>query len=91
MTVQHDSAHNRFTADTEHGTAELGYRAGGGTIAFVHTRVPEPDRGQDIGSQLVEAGLQHARENDLKVLPECPFVESYMESHPETQDLLARG
>ena len=50
--------------------------------------MPEPARGQDVGTALVEAGLEFAQENDLTVVPQCPFVASYIESHPGTQGLL---
>lgn len=91
MTIQHEPDQNRFTAATDHGTAELEYVMKGDVIAFVHTEVPEAARGQNLGSALVEAGLSHAREKGLNVLPLCPFVKAYMERHPDTQDLLARG
>lgn len=91
MTVQHDSENNRFTIETDDGPAELEYVMKGGAIAFVHTEVPEAARGQDIGTALVEHGLNYARENDLKVLPLCPFVKAYMDRHEETHDLLATG
>ena len=91
MTVQHDADRHRFTADTDAGTAELAYEMRGDAIAYVHTMVPKEARGQDVGSTLVERGLEYARENDLKVIPSCPFVKAYMDRRPETQDLLARG
>ena len=88
--VQHQPDANRFAADVSGGTAELSYeQRAAGRIAFVHTFVPEASRGQDIGTALVEAGLSYARENELGVVPSCPFVKAYMEDHPETQDLLA--
>ena len=87
--VQHDSAAHRFTADVEGGTAELVYERRGDRAAFVHTLVPEPARGQDVGTALVEAGLAWARSQNVAVVPACPFVKAYMDDHPETQDLIA--
>ncbi len=87
--VQHDASAHAFTADVDGGTAKLEYQREGDRIVFTHTFVPESARGQDIGSTLVEAGLDHARENKLTVVPQCPFVASYIESHPGTQSLLA--
>ena len=49
---------------------------------------PEPARGQDVGTALVEAGLAYAREDGLTVVPQCPFVAAYVEGHPEAQALL---
>ena len=88
--VRHEPAAHRFVAEVEGGVAELGYRRRGDEVAFVHTFVPEASRGEDIGTSLVEAGLAWAREEGLGVIAACPFVEAYVESHPEAQDLLAR-
>lgn len=87
--VQHDPAAHAFTADVEGGTATLEYQHTGDTVTFVHTFVPEPARGSDVGSALVEAGLSWARDEGYTVVPQCPFVASYMDDHPETQDLTA--
>ena len=86
--VHHDPDHHLFSADVDGGTAQLEYRQKDDVIAFVHTFVPEPSRGQDVGEALVEAGLAFARENNLSVIPQCPFVRHYVETHPETQDLI---
>ena len=88
--IHHQPDANRFAADVGGGTAELVYeRRHADRITFVHTFVPEASRGQDVGTALVEAGLAYARENELGVVPACPFVKAHMEEHPETQDLLA--
>ena len=88
--VQHQPDANRFAAEVTGGTAELVYeQRAAHRITFVHTFVPEASRGQDVGTALVEAGLAHARESGLGVVPACPFVKAYMDEHPDTQDLLA--
>ena len=87
--VLHQPDAHRFMIHTDHGDAELVYRQRSDRITFVHTGVPEAARGQNLGTALVEAGLAFARDNELVVVPACPFVKAYMERHPETQDLLA--
>lgn len=86
--VQHDASAHAFTAAVDGGTAELEYQRDGDQIVFTHTFVPEDARGQNLGTALVEAGLAYAREHSLTVVPQCPFVASYVEEHPEAQDLL---
>ena len=86
---RHDPAASRFVADVEGGEAELAYRRSDGEIAFVHTFVPEAARGEGVGEALARAGLDYARDEGLTVRPDCPFVASYVEAHPEAQDLLA--
>ena len=88
--VQHQSDANRFTASVQGGTAELEYQLADGVIVFTHTFVPEGARGQGVAESLVEAGLAHARDEGLQVVPQCPYVKHYIEEHPEAQDLVAR-
>jgi predicted GNAT family acetyltransferase len=65
------------------------YKLEGDTIRFTHTEVPEELEGQGIGSRLVKGALADVRRRGLKVVPLCAFVRHYMDTHPETQDLLA--
>jgi predicted GNAT family acetyltransferase len=37
---------------------------------------------------LVKAALASARERGLEAVPICPFFSSYIQKHPEEQDLL---
>ena len=65
------------------------YRIEGSTMSFTHTIVPEELEGQGIASELVAGALADVRSRGLKVVPLCSFVEHYIETHPEEQDLLA--
>jgi predicted GNAT family acetyltransferase len=51
--------------------------------------VPEELEGQGIASRLVAGALADVRVNGWKVVPLYSFVRHYVETHPETQDLLA--
>ena len=64
------------------------YRRRPGLIAFVHTEVQERFEGQGLGSRLVHDALEEARARDLSVLPFCPFVNSYVQRHPEYAELV---
>ena len=88
--VRHDPDHHRFAADVDGGTAELEYQRAEDVLIFVHTFVPEASRGEDVGTALVEAAFAHVRDNDLRLVAQCPFVKHYVEEHPEAQDLVAR-
>jgi predicted GNAT family acetyltransferase len=50
--------------------------------------VPRALRGRGIAAQLVQAALDHARAHGLKVRPDCSYAETYIERHPDMQDLL---
>lgn len=86
--VTNNRAGRRFEVNLEQGTAYLVYRQAGNTITLVHTEVPAALGGRGIAGALAKAGLEYARANGLRVIPSCPFVKSYLERHPEYQDLV---
>lgn len=88
--IIHDVDHSRFTADTGHGEATLEYMRDRKRIIFTHTGVPPEAEGQGIGAALARAGLDYARSEGFTVRPMCPFIASYVERHPEYQDLVSR-
>jgi uncharacterized protein len=70
--------------------AELSYvRADDTTMVIDHTEVDEKFRDQDVGRDLVEAAVGFARENGMKIRPDCPFARKVIEETPEFQDVLA--
>lgn len=88
--IRHNAAEHRFETEVEGETAVLVYHLGGGKIDLEHTIVPPAIERQGIGSALVRAALEHARARELRVIPSCPFVQTYLERHPEYQPLTAR-
>jgi predicted GNAT family acetyltransferase len=68
--------------------AVLQYEMTGDAITFTHTIVPRKLEGQGIGSALARTGLNYARELNLAVIPQCPFVRAYIKRHPEYQSLV---
>ena len=86
--VQHEKNFHRFAVHLGDATAELRYKEEGDTLYMVHTEVPMEMEGKGIGGQLAKAGLNYARENGLKVVARCPFVASYLQRHPEYNDLV---
>lgn len=80
---------HRFEADLGDGTfAVAEYKLLPGKIVFTHSGVPAAHEGKGIGSALVRFALASARARGLKVIPICPFFATYIQSHPEQQDLL---
>ncbi|MCD8902949.1 N-acetyltransferase [Staphylococcus gallinarum] len=62
--------------------------SGEGMIIIDHTEVSDELRGQHVGKDLVEAGVTYARENNLKIVPLCPFAKSVFDKTPEYKDVL---
>ena len=83
IAVIHNMDKHRFEITIDSFTAELNYRLYDDGIIFTHTGVPSPLEGRGLGRLLVKAGLQYARENNLKVQSLCWFVDKYMERHPD--------
>ena len=64
------------------------YRRLGDVLVLHHTEVPRALQGQGLAGELVQAVLDWARAEGLRVRPTCSYVAAYMRRHPETQDLL---
>jgi predicted GNAT family acetyltransferase len=64
------------------------YRRRTGLIAFTHTEIDPAFEGRGLGGQLVRAVLEDARAQGLLVLPFCPFVNAYIQRHPEYAGLV---
>ena len=58
-------------------------------IVFTHTKVPPALEGRGVAGAVAKFALDDARAKNLKVVPQCPYVASYIKKHPEYQDLLA--
>jgi predicted GNAT family acetyltransferase len=79
---------SRFEARVNGQLAVAEYRRQGDAIVFTHTEVPEALEGRGIGSALARAALDAARAEGARVVPACPFMADYIESHPEYADLV---
>jgi predicted GNAT family acetyltransferase len=64
------------------------YRRRPGFISFIHTEIDSTHMGEGLGTLLVETALNTARVQGLAVLPYCPFVQSFIDRHPEYRDLV---
>lgn len=86
--ITHNEAAQRFETTVEGYTGYISYQQRGDSLVYDHTIVPSELGGRGIGSILVKHALDYARDTDKKVVPACSFVSSYIDKHPEYQDLL---
>lgn len=79
-----------FTAiDNEIEAGRMTYTwAGNDKFIIDHTEVNSDFTGQSVGKKMVMKAVQYARENNLKILPLCPFAKSVFDKMKEIQDLL---
>jgi uncharacterized protein len=89
MSVVDKPERHRFELEREGGVAFSAYQRAPGVITVTHTEVPEVFRGQGVGSALARGVLDHVRASGDRLVAQCPFIASYIKSHPEYQDLLA--
>ncbi len=92
MQIQHESSESKgafFIEKDGKRVAEMTYsKAGKNRIIIDHTEAAEEVRGEGYAKKLVYHGVQFARENDLKVLPLCPYAKSVIQRNAELQDVL---
>lgn len=88
LDIVHNLAANRFETTIDGQTGYISYQDQGNTLVYDHTIVPQALGGRGVGSALVKHALNYAREHSKKVVPQCSFVEAYVNKHPEYQDLV---
>jgi len=66
---------------------ELTYTLSAGTALVDHTYVDPPLRGGSIAPSLVEAAVQWARAENVKIMPLCSYVRSVFARKQEYADV----
>ena len=88
LDIQHEEG-KRYSIQLGDKEAELTYTESGKTRDFRHTYVPEELRGQKVAEKLVRHALDDTMKNGYTFTPTCPYVERFVEKHPEYQKGLA--
>lgn len=52
-------------------------------LTVYHTEVSTEAEGKGVAKQLLNAMVEHARQNGLKVIPLCPYVHLQFRRHPD--------
>jgi len=87
--VTHNAAKHRFELVVDGQTVFTEYRLSPGVMTLFHTLTPPALRGRGLAWSVVQAALEYARREGLKVLPLCWYVNGHIQGHPEFRDLLA--
>jgi hypothetical protein len=74
---------SRFELEVEGHTAYITFTRDGGSMTLKHTEVPSELEGRGVGSRLVRGALDYVERNGLGLVPQCPFVRSYLQRHPD--------
>lgn len=87
--ITHDTENKKFTVMIEEKECYLRYRMREvGKIDLYYTYVPYDFRGRGIASEIVKAAFNYARENNLIVIPTCPYIWTFLERHPDYHDVI---
>ena len=64
------------------------YREESGVLVLPHTKVDPRFEGRGVGSAIVRFALDEARDRGMAVDPQCPFVASWIDKHPDYAPLV---
>jgi len=65
------------------------YSVQGSTRAILHVEADPALRGSGAAGQFMQALAEHARAEELKLLPRCSYAVAWLKRHPEFDDILA--
>ncbi len=92
MQIQHSKNDGKgifFVGDEDNKLGEMTYTMpAAGKMIIDHTEVSDELRGKNVGYQLVQAAVEYARTNNLKIIPLCPFANSVFKKKSDFQDVL---
>jgi NAD+ kinase len=66
----------------------LHYRRHGDLVELAHTEIDQAFEGRGLAGRLASAALADARARSTPVRVTCPFVQSYLQRHPEYADIV---
>ncbi|MGA7837532.1 MAG: GNAT family N-acetyltransferase [Ignavibacteriaceae bacterium] len=87
--IKHDKENQQFITNVEGKDAYLRYlMRDENTIDFHHTYVPDELRGKGLAAEVVKEGFKFAEENNLKVIPTCPYIHTFIQRYPEFEKFI---
>jgi uncharacterized protein len=87
LKITHNPANRAFEIWIDGQLSKLDYMQDGKNFVITHVGVYPEHRGQGVAGKIVEAALQYARENSLRVIPMCSYAAAYIRRNPQYQEL----
>ena len=69
---------NRFEAMGGDGHAMIEFRQYPGAIIFYSLILRQENQSAELQERLIKYVLDYAKENELKIIPLCPFIKKYI-------------
>lgn len=79
----------RFEIEIDGHFAFIDYKEPGDKIALIHTETDPELAGKGAASAVVEKTLHYLDDNNIVLLPYCPYVFAYIKKHPEWKRLVS--
>lgn len=87
LEITHNPANDRFEVFIDGKLSKLDYIQEAKNFVIAHVGVYPEHRGQGVAGKIVEAALQYARENGLRVIPMCSYAAAYIRRNPQYMEL----
>ena len=79
---------SRFEREENGLLAWASYRIRDGQKLIPHVEAEPPLRGTGAAGRLMQDIVEHARANQLVIVPRCSYARAWFKRHPEAQDVL---
>ena len=86
--VIHEKENERFVIYSEGNEVYVEYSMIGNDINLYHTYTNPALRGKGLAALVVKAALEFAKGNNLKVVPTCSYVQSFIAKNNEYKELV---
>ena len=86
--VIHEKDNERFVIYTEGNEVYVEYTKRNGELDLHHTFTHPALRGKGLAAQVVRAAFEYAKENNLKVIPTCSYVQAFVRKNGEYKELV---
>jgi predicted GNAT family acetyltransferase len=87
LEVTHNPENHTFEVWIDGQLSKLDYIQDAKNFVITHVGVYPGHRGQGIAGKIVEASLQYAREQSLRVVPMCSYAAAYIRRNPKHIEL----
>jgi uncharacterized protein len=87
LDVIHNPAQNRFEVWIQGQLSKLDYIQDEKNFVITHVGVYPDHRGQGVAGKIVDASLEYAKQNSLRVIPMCSYAAAHIRANPQYIEL----
>jgi uncharacterized protein len=87
--VIHEKENERFVIYAEGYEVYVEYKIRDNKVDLNHTYTHPALRGKGLAAQVVRAAFEFAKENNLKVIPTCSYVQAFVSKNNEFRELIS--